>query len=530
MNIQQIVYKLWADCDVNERKVQLAILERCYGLRYGKPDFWYFLNWCRILSTPTYENPGGLISFRVLPHNRELIDAFLVKRLISVMKSRQIWISYTTAAYVLWFASSHRGANNMLFSKGEKEAFELLAKCYRIHRHLPPILKWRQHPDSSEEMGFPSMESSIKAFPSTESSGISYTGSIIVSDEHVEHPYDKENYISAKPTIESSGGQYISIFTPNKTKFDKLAFSLWRNAPGNGFHPLFFPYDVLPERDEEWYESIKNNLTAEELSGLTPELYMESNYPRSVEEALRRPQTTLAFDVVVLDRMIEEARYKSPIKVSKDGIDPLIINIYQDYHIGDKYIAASDTSHGIGKDYNVTGIMNVRTGVVVADIMNNKISPEELAQHSVAMLGLYHDPLWYIEDNDWGRVTITTAQNLGYKNFGYRDEKEKKIGWQTNEKTRVDLWGGVIPAINNGQITSYNREGIKQGYDIIRNIEKNGRIEASPNGHDDYFVMLGICWAKKGEVQLGITPAKPIESLTFGKQEPDIIKRWIKGG
>lgn len=530
MDIQQIAYKPWSECDSEERKIQLTILEKCYGIKYGVADFWYFLSWCRIISTPTFENPGGLIPFEILDHNKELIDAFLSRRLIAVMKSRQIWISYTTAAYVLWFAMAHRGANNMLFSKGEKEAFELLAKCYRLHRHLPPILKLKQKPDSAEEMGFPSRESSIRAFPSTQTAGISFTGSIIVSDEHVEHEYDKENYLSAKPTIDSVGGQFISIFTPNKLKLDKLAFSLWRNAPDNGFHPIFFPYNVLPDRDEKWYEDKKINLTADELAGLTPELYMESNYPRSITEALRAPQTTLAFEVRVLDEMMSGV--KAPVEV-KD-VDPKIVKIYQPYHIGESYIAGTDTAHGMGKDFAVTTIMNVKTGSIVADILDNTLSPEELALHSVSMLRLYHNPLWFPESNGLGGVTILKAQELGYKNFGYQDDRRTKIGFNMDgyqtpaglRGTRTDLFAHLMQAINSHQIQIFNPEGIKQFYGIIRNIEKEGRIEAGKGKHDDYPVAVGICWLKKDEVKSG-EPMKPIRTLDFEPEESDVIKRWI---
>jgi len=523
-DINKILYKPQNECDSFEKKIQWAVLEKSLGLQYGKPDFYYFLTWCKIISTPTLENPGGLIPFQVLPHNREYIDALLSKRLISVMKSRQIWISYTTAVWALWFVMAHRGAHGMLFSKGEKEAFELLGKAYRIYKHLPPIFHFKQKPDSLEEMGFPSLESSLKAFPSTESSGISYTASFIVSDEHLQHPYDKENYTSAKPTIETIGGQYISIFTPDKRKLDKLAVSLWRGAPDNGFYPLFFDYNVIPGRGDVWYDAVNNNLTAEELEGLSPEVYMESNYPRSVDEALRTPQTVSAFDSKVLDNMDGE---KTSIVVSFDGYNPSIMNIYYPFFAGNAYIAGSDTSHGVGKDNSVTVIMNARTGVIVADIMNSRLSPEEFALHSVNLLKYYQAPIWFIEDNDWGRVVISTAQSLGYRNLGFGDERKTKVGWHTDERTRVDLWGGLMSAINSGQIPSIpNPDGKRQFYDIIRNSLKNGRIEARRSRHDDYPMTVGICWAKRNEVRFETSMA-PLETLTFKQEVPDAVRKWM---
>ncbi len=525
MNIEEVAYKDWSLCTEEERKLQIAILEKCYGIKFGKPDFKYFLKWCKILGTPTVDNEGGLMPFQILPHTEKLIDTLLTERLISIMKARQVWVSYTLAAYLLWCTGAKRGSAWLEFSKGEKEAFELLDKSYRLSRYLPPILKFKQHPDSKEEMGFPSRESYIKAMPSTESGGIGFTVSGILSDEHLQHPYAEQNYMHAKPAIENVRGQYISVFTPDKTKLNGLAFSIWRGAPDNGFVPLFFPYDVIPGRDEDWYDEVKSNLSAEELGGLTPQLYMESNYPRNIVEALRAPQTTLAFETTVLDSMIVEAKGKN--KVQSLSVDPLIVNIYHPYNIGEYYIAGTDTSHGVGKDNAVTCIMNVKTQTIVADIISNKLSPEQLAQHSVSVLGLYNNPLWFIEDNDWGRVTITVAERLGYKNFGYQDEKKTKIGFHTSEPTRNDLWGALIPAVNTNQITIFNENGLKQFYDVIRNVEKNGRIEASSGRHDDYPIAVGICWLKRNQVRTQKWESKPIETLTFRQSEQSQLEKIL---
>lgn len=555
MNLSEIAYKEWAECNEEEKRIQLAILEKCYGIRFGKPDFHHFVSWCKILSTPTLGNIGGLIPFEVLPHSRALIDILLTKRLISVMKSRQVWVSYTLANYILWCTGAKRGSVWLEYSRGEKESFELLAKSTRLYQYLPSILQFKRDPKGAEEMGFPSRESSIKAMSSTEAGGIGFTASGILCDEHLQHPLAQKSYVHAKPAIDTSGGQFISIFTPDKTKLDGLAFSLWKGGETysfntksqklervqgqgwgsgeNGFTSLFLPYDVIPGRDEAWYEDVKRNLTVVELEGLTPELFMESNYPRSIEEALRVPQTIQAFDVRVLDEMMSEV--KNPIG-SVGELDPLIVHIYQDFHLGEFYIAGTDTSHGIGKDYSVTTVMNVKTGAIVADIMSNRIPPEELALHSVALLKRYHNPLWFIESNDLGGLTIATAERLNYKHLGYQDEKRTKVGFNTGgyatpsgiKGTRTDLFGGLIPAINNHQLQIFNPEGIKQFYTIIRNAEKEGRIEAQSGGHDDYPMSVGICWAKKDEVKFDTSPSEPIATLTFEDEEPDIIKKWIK--
>jgi len=516
-------YKEEIDCSPEERKLRMREGIKC------ALSFIRFLLWCKIVDPPTLGNPGGVISFQLWPHLVEVIKSLLTEQLIVVMKSRQIGLSWLLAAYALWYAMFRRGANIMMFSKGEGEAMELLGKCYRIYNQLPPFLKLKVDPKSATEMGFPTMMSSIKAFAATETAGISYTASVVMCDEWEEHPYADANYLSSKPTRDA-GGQFIGCFTVNKTKPDTLAKAIFRDADEgkNDFVAHFFPWQVRPGRDAGWYEKTKRNIPTRELAVLTPELYMEQNYPNSIDEALRMTQSISAFSHEAIDEMMGDVR--NPVN------DDLIIHIFKPYHIGEWYIAASDTSHGIGKDYSVTTVMNVQTGEVVADVFNNRLSPEEFALQSVNMLKLYQTPLWFIESNDWGGVTIATAQRLGYKNFGYQDSKRQKIGFSTHgyatssgiKGSRTDLFGGLIPAMNNRQIKIYNSDGLKQFYDIIRVVEKNGKIEAMGGRHDDYPIAVGICWVKRDEVSVTVSN-KPVESLTFRREGiPVATDGWTK--
>lgn len=461
-----------------------------------------------------------------------LFKAYLTKRYISVLKARQIYVSYATALYVLWFAMFHRGANVLLYSKGEKEAFELLAKCYRLYGQLPNFLrKLAKEPPSKEELVFPLMDNStIRALPSTTTAGIGMTASMVVFDEHDEHFYAGAHFDAVFPTIERSKGQFISVFTSISTNPQTLAKNIFNGSDLreniNGFTGLFFPFDCVPDRDEKWYEETKNNISTDELFGLTPELYMHRQYPRDIDEALSPPQTSLAFDRKVINEMMDDCR--NPVnKESWGDIDPDVCHIYKDYHIGNFYIAATDVSLGVGKDFNVTAIMDIKTGEIVADILSQYLAPELLAFHSVELLRRYHSPLWWIESNLWGRTVIKKALELGYKRLGYKgdknpsppytDEDISKFGFTTEEKSRGDLFGLLIPAINDYQIKMYNQQGLSQFYGIIRNAAKNGRIEAMSSKHDDYPVAVGICWLKKGDVRTIAFESKPIETLHFAR-------------
>ncbi len=476
-----------------------------------------FLRYCKIVEAPSPgRQGGGLIPFQVTSHVEQILVSFLTKRFISILKARQIWLSTTISAYVLWFAIFHEGANILLYSKGQLEARELLDKSKRIYDQLPDFLKPKTGLESREEISFPVVKSYIRALPSTETAGIGYTASIIVWDEHAEHEYARQNYLHSKPTIDKAG-QCISCFTENAWDKSNLATELFEGAleGKNGWYPIFFPYNIIEGRDEKWYEGVKNSIPEGELSGLTPELYMLKNYPRSIEEALAVPQTVAAFSKDVLKSMAEEAAKQPKITVKRDGIDYRYINIYRDFHLGDFYVAASDISLGVGRDYQATVIMNARTGVIVADILDNTINEETFAMLSLQLLDVYNNPKWWPEFNLYGRRVIDIARSNNYRNLGYRDAKREKPGFITDEKTRMDLFSSLIPAINNYQITIFNPLGISQFGSIIKNADKQGRIEARSGGHDDYPIAVGICWLMKKSVSLVVIDSEGIDSVHF---------------
>jgi len=510
-------------------------------LEWCSRDFRRFLGWVKIVEPPIPgQTGGGIIPLVLWKHIDTVVDALLSKPLISILKARQIGISTILAAYHLWLTRFSEGSNLLLFSKGQPEAKELLGKSHRMYDLLPPFMKLKLDPDSTEEMGFPKMKSAIKAFPSTQSASRSYTASLVTCDEHAEHPYADENYMSSKPTRDK-GGQFISVFTEDPFSNDNLATAIFTDAleGKNDFTPLFFPYDVVPGRDDEWYELTKRNIPERELSRLSPDLYMAKNYPSSIEEALSLAETVKVFDKKVINVMMDDVR--GQINTDREGIDNDICHIYKDYHIGNHYIAATDVSLGVSKDYNVTTIMDVKTGDIVADIMSQFLAPEELALHSVRLLALYHNPLWWIEQNMWGRTVIKKAVELGYRRLGYRGEKPiywshlsdddvGRIGFVTQDKSRTDLFGQLIPAINDHQIQIYNQNGLKQFYGIIRNARKDGKIEATSGQHDDYVIAVGICWLKKGDVKVTPFEMKPIRTLDFGNEQSALDRILAKRG
>lgn len=448
-----------------------------------KRSFAEFLNHAKVMEPP----PGlGKIDFVLWEHLLTTIGDLETERLLTILKARQVGLSWLLAAYALWKAMYHDGAVVLLLSQGQAEAAVFLGKCKYIHSELPEYLQVKIGTDSSTQMSFPDTKSKLNALPSTENAGRSETASVVIQDEADFHDHLDANYAAVKPTIDA-GGQLIQVSTVNKKKMSSLYKEIYRAAPDNGFTKRFYGWNVRPERDQAWYDRVRAE--APNTAEMSSDLYMEQEYPRTEREALAPSRVLSAFDPDTLLEMEKDVR--SPIQ--KYGK----INIYQGYAVGKRYAAGSDTSHGTGNDNAVSVVLDVQTGAVVADINDPYVTPEELAEQTVKMLAIYKNPIWAIEDNEWGILTIRKAQELNYPNLFYKRDKKgmpTKVGWRTDERSRPLLWGELIEAINERLTYTPNKDGLAQFSSVIRNPDKDGRIEAMSGTHDDYPMAHGIAW------------------------------------
>jgi hypothetical protein len=287
----------------------------------------------------------------------------------------------------------------------------------------------------------------------------------------------ESNYYAVKSRVESAKGQIVFASTPDPFKMDTFFKKIYRGAPANGYRTLFIGWQARPGRDQTWYDTERRSYPDQEK--------FQKENPGSEEEALAPPSTISAFPYVVLDAMRQDCR--EPLEVLQG-----VTHIWQKWYTGKKYVAFTDTSHGVGADDAVTVILDASTGYVVADVHSNLIPPETLALYSVELLARYGNPVWGIEDNDWGELTVKKAQALRYPRLYYRAEGQP--GWHTNERTRLDLWGDLLEAVGKRLLTVPSQAGLAQFYSVIRNPKKEGRIEAQEGAKDDYPFAVAGAW------------------------------------
>ena len=116
------------------------------------------------------------------------------------------------------------------------------------------------------------------------------------------------------------------------------------------------------------------------------------------------------------------------------------------------------------------------------------------------MLRLYRDPIWGIEDNDWGITVLKVAEAVRYNHlYGETTLKERKNGWHTDNKSRMVMWGELRTQVNSGKIVVYNADGLRQFVTVMLNPKQRGRPEAKQGAHDDYPTACAIALQMEGQ-------------------------------
>jgi|TARA_Y100000310_G_scaffold290835_1_gene318321 hypothetical protein len=449
-------------------------------------SFRYFLPFVKV------SVPGvGMVPIEMWDYVEEVVADLETDRLIERVKARQVGFTTILSAYSLWHAMYVPNALALDFSKGERDAHEFLAKSRATWQHLPPELQIPLDvPDNREQMTFVN-KGRIMALPSTEDAGRGLNPTLVIMDEADYHEYMDAAYNSVKPGLDDNGGQLIITSTVNPYKLGSLFQTLYQNAPGNGFTKKFYGWRARPGRTQEWYNERQREYQDQAL--------FQKEFPETEEEAFAPAQAIAAFDLDMLTRKKQDVR--EPLRTITLG-NGVRANIYQEFVPGKRYAAGTDTASGVGLDYAVTVILDVVTGYVVADIYSNVLNAHQLGVASVELCNRYSEPIWAIEDNMDGILTIHTAQELKYKRLFYREPD--KPGWHTHDTagasrgSRYVMWGDLVEAVSSGFITVPNGEGLAQFFTVIRNPQKRGKIEAQQGAHDDYPTAVAIAWQMKG--------------------------------
>lgn len=243
-----------------------------------------------------------------------------------------------------------------------------------------------------------------------------------------------------------------------------------------------------------WYRWKRRELSKlEEFEGLRPEQIMKQEYPSTWLEAFQSGAGNV-FDI----SMIERVKVKEPIRVMKDGtlvwVEPIergdeyiddqgVTRIHEKSH---RYALGGDPSGGDSSDETGISIWDIDTGEQVAQ-WTGHVRPDEAAEVARDLAEFYNNAFAGIENNMLSMILFLSKIYDNYYSVTVPDEKfdrrTKKVGWNTNSKTRDMMIDEFLMKFEEGALIINSKKTLAQMRTFVK--KENGKREHADGKNDD---------------------------------------------
>jgi len=451
-------------------------------IKCGK-DSQYFINNYAKIAHPMH----GLIPFKTYPFQDDLLGDYDDYRFNVILKGRQLGISTITAAYICWMLLFYRDKNVLVIATKFQTAANLVKKVKSMMLYLPPWLRIASIKIDNRTSFVLTNGSEVKASSTSGDAGRSEALSLLVIDEaaHVEGLEDL--WTGLYPTL-STGGRCIALSTPNGVGnwFHKVYVEA--DAGINDFHPVVLPWDVHPERDEEWFAKETRNMSARQIAQ-----ELECNFNASGETVIS------AADINRLYDGITEPKYRV-------GFDRNLW-LWEQYDAANTYLLVADVARGDAADYSVFHVIKLETMEVIGEYQG-KPNLEQFASILDSTGREYGDCMLVVENNSLGISILEKLQEREYPNLYFSIKGTHEYitetqaqginnsvpGFTTSSKTRPLIIAKMEEFIRNQLITIYSSRIIGEFKTFIWN---NNKAQAMRSYNDDLVMALAIaCWVR----------------------------------
>ena len=218
----------------------------------------------------TQDPKRGVCRYPDYDYLREFLRVMREQRMLLVPKSRQMMVTWSVVAYMLWLALFQRSGDYIFISRNERCAEELLDRARFILDHLPPWMQPKRVTNSSEEIAFAKIGSRILSLPASPNGPRMYSPTAVFWDEMAFTPFDEQIWTALKPALDS-GGQFIGVSSSGGAMnlFARMATPIPRLPPSDGgrrqeggiyIHRIH--YSVHPERNnDDWKRNAQSGLS-----------------------------------------------------------------------------------------------------------------------------------------------------------------------------------------------------------------------------------------------------------------------------
>lgn len=249
---------------------ELEMWKKAAGRAEAERNLAYFMS--RLKVQVPGEEPN---KFALPPHVKERAESWQAGNSEIILKSRQVYMTWSATAFVLWKAQFTPNSKILVYSITERESQEIIVRLKFMHQQLPQHLKVGIRRATKGEIEFKN-NSRVISYPSTEDAGRGETSNLVIVDEAASHPEAEANFASYQPTI-ARGGQVV-MFSTGKGMHN-LFYRLWESGQ---FKKVFIPWNPegLEYRTEKWYEEQRA------LWDKLPDLFFQE-FPSDEAEAFR---------------------------------------------------------------------------------------------------------------------------------------------------------------------------------------------------------------------------------------------------
>lgn len=327
----------------------------------------------------------------------------------------------TTAGFFLWYVLFHDNKVCAIMANKAPTAQEILARVKLMYENLPlwiqqGIIEWNKRSITLEN------GSRILAAATSSSAIRGYSLSLVFLDEfaHVPNNIAEEFFTSIYPTISSGKETKILIAsTPNGMNH---YYKFWTEAESktNDFVPVFYQWNRMPGRDEEWLK--------EQERALGPMKFRQEVLCEFMGSS----------DTLIAGAALATMAMKLPI-AEEEGW-----KVYEHPQENHTYVISVDPSRGLDRDASAFWVIDI--GVMpyrgVAVYHSHTISPIILPNIIYNAATRYNKAFVLVEINDNGQQVVDMLHNdLEYENVF-------KLDTSTKQGTKVS--GGFKKSIRIG--------------------------------------------------------------------------------
>lgn len=444
-------------------------------VKCGKEPNYFFNSYLKI------QHPiRGLIKFDTYDFQDACVETFLDNRFSIILKSRQLGMSTLVAAYSVWLALFQKDKNILIIATKLSVAQNFITKVKTMVRSLPKWLVLPEIVTNNKQLIEFSHGSSIKAIPTSEDAGRSEALSLLIIDEAAFVRNFDQLWMGLYPTI-STGGRVVILSTPNGVGGQYYKLYTDAEAGLNEFEAIKLPWNVHPERDDEWFKKTTKNLSSRQIS----QEYL-CDFASSGETFLS-------------DDEIEWLRLEAIPPKERAGPD---MNVWiWKYPLAEhQYVISADIARGDSKDFSTFHVIDISEGECVAEY-KGKIPPDRFGELLHEFGHRYNKALLCPENNSYGYATVLKLKEMQYPNLYHKKRKAVFIGnyippsdsdvggFTTTGKTRNIILSKLEEVIRNKQIKIYST----RFYDELKTfIWKGNRAQAMKGYNDDLVISMAI--------------------------------------